>query len=116
MTQLSSALAFIPSANLRNMLTFFRDAGDAVAVRLIDTELFYRQPVVTRDCGYGHWMATRGDYDLDCLVGTGRTEAEAIDMLIDWEADHRARYDALPSPSGGSVDDGGMAEERSRHP
>ena len=86
-----SALSSVHTATLRALLDVFRAKGDHVAVRLIDTELFYRQPIVTHDCGYGHWMATRGDYDLDCLVGTGSSEQEAIEMLIDWEADHRAK-------------------------
>jgi hypothetical protein len=84
-------LATVATETLRTILVQARIDRDHVAARLIDTELFYRQPIVTHDCGYGHWMATRGDYDLDCLVGTGRNEQEAIEMLIDWEADHRAK-------------------------
>jgi hypothetical protein len=35
------------------------------------------------------WMATRGDYDLDCLVGYGATEEEAIAELLEMEEDRR---------------------------
>ena len=31
------------------------------------------------------WAATRGDFDLGCLVGSGATEQEAIDDLIEQE-------------------------------
>ena len=105
MTQ--SPLASIHAATLRALLDVYRAKGDTVAVRLIDTELFYRQPIVTSDCGYGHWMATRGDYDLDCTVGTGRSEAEAIEHLLDLEDDIRNPVEPV---------DYGKAEERRRHP
>jgi hypothetical protein len=101
-------LADISTPILLAILVQARIDRDHVAARLIDTELFYRQPIVTHDTGYGHWMATRGDYDLDCTVGSGRTEAEAIEHLIEREEDQRAGAQAF--------DDGGMAEERARHP
>jgi hypothetical protein len=101
-------LATIATETLRAVLVTVRAERDHVAARLIDTELFYRQPIVTNDTGYGHWQATRGDYDLDCTVGSGRTEQEAIDHLIEREDDQRAGAQAF--------DDGGMAEERARHP
>lgn len=113
MTQFASALAFIPSANLRNMLTYFRDERDHVAVRLIDTELFYRQPIVTR-CNPTpipvrdfDWTATRGDYDLGDRIGYGATEDEAIASLLGIEEDDRE--DSFQPGDG-------MAEERLRHP
>ena len=31
------------------------------------------------------WAATRGDFDLGCLVGSGATEQEAIDDLLEQE-------------------------------
>jgi hypothetical protein len=108
MTQ--SPLASIHVATLRALLDVYRAKGDTVAARLIQTELFYRQPIVTHAGEYGDWIATRGDYDLDCTVGWGRSEADAVADLLDIEEDQRADGRALP------VDDGGMAEERARHP
>jgi hypothetical protein len=103
-----SPLATLSTYMLRRLLADARRDLDTVAVRLIDTELFYRQPVMTHYCDYGHWMATRGDYDLDCTVGTGSSEAEAIEVLLDLEADLRADEAAGI--------DYGMVEERARHP
>lgn len=40
---------------------------------------------VTRDmyAPYEVYMATFGDYDLDCMMGTGRTPLDAITDLLD---------------------------------
>jgi len=116
MTQ--SLLATIATDILRAILVDMRAKGDHVAVRLIDDELFYRQPIVTNDTGYGVWIATRGDYDLDCTTGQGRTEAEATMDLVEREEDIRAHLDleAERFAYDHSFDDGGRAEERRRHP
>jgi hypothetical protein len=106
MTQ-STLLATIGTETLRAILVDARAKRDYVVVRLIDDELFYRQPIVTHRGDY-EWTATRGDYDLDCLVGHGRTEVEAIEHLIEREEDQRE--DQMAGI------DYGMVEERLRHP
>lgn len=52
-----------------------------------------REPIVTKyvyppipDRQFD-WAATRGDYDLGCRVGWGRTEADAIAELLELEDD-----------------------------
>lgn len=41
--------------------------------------------VVTEDlhAPYAHFVATFGDYDLDCMTGTGHTPLDAIVDLLD---------------------------------
>jgi hypothetical protein len=41
--------------------------------------------VVSQDpyCPWTLWIATEGDYDLDCTVGSGRTPLDAIVDLLD---------------------------------
>ncbi len=41
--------------------------------------------VVVRDmyAPYAVYMATFGDYDLDCMMGTGKTPLDAITDLLD---------------------------------
>jgi hypothetical protein len=104
----STLLATIGTDTLRLILVDARAKGDHVAARLVDTELFYRQPIVTGNPVPGHWTATRGDYDLDCTVGWGSTRCDAIADLLDREDDLRA--DEVAGI------DYGMVEERERHP
>jgi len=101
-------LADVATDFLRVILGEARIDRDHVSARLIEAELFYRQPIVAKP-DYIGWTATRGDYDLDDRVGHGRTEAEAIEDLLEGEEWDRERAAA-------EFDDGGMAEERARHP
>jgi hypothetical protein len=101
--------ANIATDTMRAILVDARAKRDHVVVRLVQDELHYRQPIVTAPAYIG-WTATRGDYDLDDLVGHGRTEAEAVDDLLEREADLRA-----DEPQSEPVDCG-MAEERRKYP
>jgi hypothetical protein len=86
MAQTNPLFDGIDTAFLQTILGEARKDCDLVVIDLLQRELHARQPIVTAPAYIG-WTATRGDYDLDDHISWGKTEADAVADLLDWEAD-----------------------------